>query len=58
MKSLMKSISNAHREDPYTMTLDLVLCSIIIIIPISVLMMMVTGNVSCLMTICQLFNFF
>ena len=57
MKSIMKSISNAHREDPYTMTLDLVLCSIIII-PISVLMMMVTGNVSCLMTICQLFNFF
>jgi len=57
MKSLMKSISNARREDPYTMTLDLVLCSIIII-PISVLMMMVTGNVSWLMTICRLFNFF
>ena len=57
MKSLMKSISNAYREDPYAMTLDLVLCSIIII-PISVLMMMVTGNVYCLMTICQLFNFF
>jgi hypothetical protein len=57
MKALKKSISNVCREDPYTMALDLVLCSTIII-PILVLMTMVTGNLSCLKTICQFFNFF
>jgi hypothetical protein len=56
MEALVIRISNVCREDPVTMTLELILCSIII--PLSVLLTTVAVNASCLKTIFQIFNYF